>query len=107
MTAESYATGCAPIGGAETSISLELSFQRQESGIANSAPAAAAHRAVSNPAFAAIHPQSALPAVIEPNMTVKKIDRPRPRTQSGKASCAETYRTDSTTVQAAPAISAA
>ncbi|MCY1367479.1 hypothetical protein D9M69_544160 [compost metagenome] len=40
---------------------------------------------------------------MEPKNTVTKMDRPRARTQSGSAVCAETFREDSTAIQDAPA----
>jgi len=87
----SSAIGSWPSGDAETSASSpDLSFQRQDSGIVSSAPAAAAKSAASNQAFAATCPQTALPNVTDPNITVKKMARPRPRTQSGNAICADT-----------------
>jgi len=45
----------------------------------------------------------ALPAAIAPMKTVTNIASPRPRTQSGNASCADTLRVATATVQAAPA----
>src|SRR5271156_25025 len=68
------------------------------------APAAAIKSAAGNPAMPASSPQSALPMVNEPNITVTYIASPRPRTQSGNATCADTLRQDTAAIHDAPAI---
>jgi hypothetical protein len=47
---------------------------------------------IGHPLVLATCPQIALPSVMEPKNTVMYIARPRPRTQSGKATCADTLR---------------
>ena len=79
-------------------------FQRQVSGIAMIAPEAARARAARKPATAAISPHMALPMVSAPNITVTYIARPRPRTHSGRATCAETLRLDTAAIHDAPAM---
>jgi len=64
----------------------------------------ARNRAAGSPAIAATSPpQIALPRVSAPNMTVTYIASPRPRTHSGNATWAETFRVDKATVHDAPA----
>jgi len=48
-------------------------------------------------------PQSALPALIEPNRTIANIASPRPRTQDGSATCADTFSVARTAIQESPA----
>ena len=47
---------------------------------------------IGRPNIPATWPQMMLPSVIAPNMTVTKTARPRARTQSGSATCADTLR---------------
>ena len=68
------------------------------------APTAATTRATGNPATAAISPHSALPMVSAPNITVTYIARPRPRTHSGSATCAETLSDETAAIHDAPAM---
>ena len=49
-------------------------------------------------------PQTALPSVIAPKNAVRKIARPRPRTHSGNATCAETNSVVIIVIHDAPAI---
>ena len=59
--------------------------------------------AAGTPTTPATCPQSALPSVMAPKKTVTKIASPRPRTQSGSATCAETLRLASTAIHETPA----
>ena len=68
------------------------------------APAAARKRAVGTPSRLATLPQTALPRVIAPKNAVRKIARPRPRTHSGNATCAETNSVVIIVIHDAPAI---
>src|SRR5580692_12918653 len=92
------------IDGEKSTSAPVCSFHRQVSGMARTAPAAAAARAAGSPAIAASSPHRALPMVRDPNMTVTYIASPRPRTHSGKATCAETLRLDTAAIHEAPAI---
>src|SRR5271155_82546 len=89
--------------GEKSTAAPVCSFQRQVNGIAINAPAAAAKRAGDTPASVATSPQKALPMLMEPNNTVTKTASPRPRTHSGRVSCAETFRLDTDAIQATPA----
>ena len=51
----------------------------------------------------AIWPQTAAPSALAPMIAIWKIDMPRARTQSGKASCADTLRVLAVVIHAAPA----
>ena len=82
------------------------SFQRQVSGMAATAPAAARKCAAGNPSHAATSPHTALPSVRQPKKTVVYKASPRPRTQSGSATCAETLSVASAAIHDAPAMSA-
>src|SRR5271156_1844116 len=79
------------------------SFHAQVRGIAMTVPAAAANRAAVTPAMAASSPQIALPIVKAPNITVTYTASPRPRTHSGNATCAETFRLATAAIHEAPA----
>src|SRR6266481_5160760 len=97
-------TGAAQcIDGEKSTFAPVCNFHRQVSRIATIAPAAARNRAAGSPAIAATSPQIALPRVSAPNMTVTYIASPRPRTHSGNATWAETFRVDKATVHDAPA----
>ena len=78
------------IEGDMSTPSAVCSFHRQVSGIATSAPAAATKCAAGNPPSRGDMPPDELPSVTDPKITVRKIARPRPRTQSGRAIWAET-----------------
>src|ERR1700731_1632742 len=96
--------GCGQcIEGVKSTPAPVCSFQRQSSGRAMSAPAAAMKCATGRLVRAATLPQSALPNANPPNMTVLKIESPRPRTQPGNATWAETLRADSTAIHDMPA----
>ena len=82
------------------------SFHRQVRGMAATAPAAARKCAVGSPTQTATSPQTALPSVRQPKNTVVYRASPRPRTQSGSATCADTLSVASAAIHDAPAISA-
>src|SRR5258708_28196510 len=79
-------------------------FQRHVSAIASNAPAAASSNAGDTPASVPTSPQTTLPRLMQPKNTVTNTANPRPRTQSGRASCAETLRTESDAIHDMPAI---
>ena len=90
--------------GEKSTFAPVCSFQRHVRGIAIAAPAAARSSAAGKPATAASSPQIALPMVNAPNITVTYMARPRPRTHSGNATCAETLRQDTAAIQEMPAM---
>ena len=92
------------IDGEKSTFAPVCSFQRQVSGIAIIAPAAASQRAAGNPPMDASSPQIALPMVSAPNITVTYTASPRARTQSGSATCADTLRLDTAAIHDAPAM---
>ena len=75
--------------------------------MAATAPAAARKCAVGNPSHAATSPHTALPRVRQPKNTVVYKASPRPRTQSGSATCAETLKVASAAIHDAPAMTLA
>ena len=75
--------------------------------MATIAPAAARKCAIGNPTQTAISPHAALPSVKQPKNTVVYSASPRPRTQSGSATCAETLSVASAAIQDAPAMTLA
>src|SRR5271169_1146440 len=105
----SGSTSCVVMGAAQcmegekSTAAPGCSFHRQVSGIAINAPAAAANRAADTPASVATSPQKALPRLMAPKNTVTKTASPRPRTHSGRASCAETFKLDTDAIQPTPA----
>src|ERR1700722_12643434 len=90
--------------GDRSTVAPVCNFQRQVSGIAIVAPAAASSRAPGKPITAASSPQIALPIVRAPNITVTYTAIPRPRTHSGNATWAETLRLDTAAIHEAPAM---
>src|SRR6516225_7640586 len=80
------------------------SFQRQVKGMTATAAVAATKCVVSSPIRLASLPQITLPSASAPKKIVMYKARPRPRTHSGSATCAETLRLASTETHAAPAI---
>jgi len=78
-------------------------FHRQVSGMVSSIPAAARKWASGRPITPASFPQTTLPTLNAPNMTVTKSARPRARTHSGRASWAETLSADMTEIHETPA----
>src|SRR3984957_15359163 len=90
--------------GDRSTVAPVCNFQRQVSGIAIIAPAAARSRAPGKLITTASSPQIALPIVSAPNITVTYTAIPRPRTHSGNATWAETLRLDTAAIHAAPAM---
>src|ERR1700722_8899645 len=80
------------------------SFQRQVSGIATTPPTAAISSAVETPTIVANSPHNTLPRLMVPKNTVTNTANPRPRTHSGSATWADTFRLDNEAIHAAPAI---
>ena len=74
--------------------------------MAATAPAAARKCAAGSPTQTATSPHTALPSVRQPKNTVVYKASPRPRTQSGSATCADTLSVASAAIHDAPAISA-
>src|SRR5580700_2689637 len=96
--------GCGQcIEGVKSTPAPVCSFQRHNSGIANSAPAAARKCAVGKLVKAAASPQNALPNVKPPNIMVLNSASPRPRTHPGNATCAEMLTAASTAIHDTPA----
>src|SRR5262245_6013221 len=91
------------IDGERSTPAPVCSFQRQVAGIAKRAPNAAITCAAGRPIIPATWPQIALPTVRQPKNAVTKIASPRPRTQSGSATWADTLRLAKTAIQDAPA----
>src|SRR5258708_3639039 len=84
---------CRPMhGGVRSTPAPACNFHRHVRGIAASTPPAARKCAAGNPRTAATLPQTALPTVRQPKNTVVYSASPRPRTQSGRETCADTAR---------------
>src|SRR6202451_2958749 len=92
------------IDGEKSTSAPVCTFQREASGITIIPPAAASSSAAGTPIKDASPPQIALPMVSAPNITVTYIANPRPRTQSGNATCADTLRLDTAAIHDAPAM---
>src|SRR5262249_60581084 len=91
------------IDGERSSPAPVCSFQGQVAGIATRAPIAAIIWVAARPIIPATWPQIALPKVRQPKNAVTKIASPRPRTQSGSATWADTLRLAKTAIQDPPA----
>ncbi len=94
------------IEGASSISAPRFSRKRRTSGMASTAPADAISAAGIERVVATC-PQIRLPAAIEPKKTIRNTESPRPRTQSGSAVWAETFRLESTAIQESPASSEA
>ena len=105
----SPATGSARIGtgqcaeGERSSVALPSSFQGQVAAMPARAPAAAISSVPAMPTVPASQPQTMLPSAMLPKNTARLTASPRERTQPGSAIWAETFRLESTAIQASPA----
>ena len=75
--------------------------------MATTTPAAAIRSAVGIDVAVATCPHPTEPADMQPKNTISTMARPRARTQSGSAVCAETLRLVSTVIQPSPPSAAA
>ena len=92
------------IDGVRSIAAAVCSRHRKVRTIPTAAPAAAKEKVVDSPSRLATLPHTALPRVIAPKNAVRKIARPRPRTHSGNATCAETNSVVIIVIHDAPAI---